>query len=91
MAGVLYGIDGWLECARAKGSASAGTGGGCETDAIAACVFGGIGKIGGAIFGVVIFTALSYALSFLGIDTNLQFVIKGRYKIYSINYHAIKI
>ena len=96
MAGILYGIGGWLECARAKGSASAATGSGWETDAIAACVVGGIsfaggiGKIGGAVFGVVIFTALSYALAFLRIDTNLQFVVKGIIILAAVAMDSIK-
>ena len=96
MAGILYGLGGWLECARAKGSASAATGSGWETDAIAACVVGGIsfsggiGKIGGAVFGVVIFTALSYALAFLRIDTNLQFVIKGIIILAAVAMDSIK-
>lgn len=81
MAGVFYGIGAFLEAFRAN--ASAGTGQGYELDAIAACVVGGIsfnggiGKIGGAVIGVIIFTSLTYCLTFLGIDTNLQFVFKG--------------
>ena len=96
MAGILYGMGGWLECARAKGSASAGYGSGWETDAIAACVVGGIsfaggiGRIGGAVFGVVIFTALSYALAFLRIDTNLQFVVKGIIILAAVAMDSIK-
>ena len=81
MAGVFYGCGSFLEAFRAN--ASAGTGQGFELDAIAACVVGGIsfnggiGKIGGAVLGVIIFTSLTYCLTFLGIDTNLQFVFKG--------------
>ncbi len=54
-----------------------------ELDAIAACVVGGIsftggiGKISGVVVGVFIFTALTYSLTTLGIDTNLQFVFSG--------------
>ena len=50
---------------------------------IAACVVGGIsftggiGKISGVVVGVFIFTALTYSLTTLGIDTNLQFVFSG--------------
>jgi len=81
MAGIFYGCGAFLEAFRAN--ASAGTGQGYELDAIAACVVGGIsfnggiGKIGGAAIGVVIFTSLTYCLTFLHIDTNLQFVFKG--------------
>ena len=83
MAGVLYGFGSWLECIRMVGSGSAAYGQGWEMDAIAACVVGGvsftggIGKISGITIGVLIFTALTYSLTILGIDTNLQFVFSG--------------
>ena len=81
MAGILYGFGAFLQAFRSN--ASAGTGQGWETDAIAACVVGGIsfsggvGKIKGAVIGVIIFTGLTYCLSYLGVDTNLQFIFKG--------------
>ena len=83
MAGILYGFGSWLECIRMFGSGSAAYGQGWEMDAIAACVVGGIsftggiGKISGVVVGVFIFTALTYSLTILGIDTNLQFVFSG--------------
>jgi len=83
MAGILYGFGSWLECIRMSGSGSASYGQGWEMDAIAACVVGGvsftggIGKISGVVTGVFIFTALTYSLTTLGIDANLQFVISG--------------
>ena len=83
MAGVLYGFGSWLECARMVGSGSAAYGQGWDMDAIAACVVGGvsftggIGKISGVVTGVLIFTSLTYALTILGIDTNLQFIFEG--------------
>lgn len=83
IAGVLYGFGAWLECIRMVGSGSASYGQGWETDAIAACVVGGIsfsggiGKISGIVVGVLIFTALTYSLTILGVDTNLQFVFSG--------------
>jgi len=83
MAGILYGFGSWLECIRMVGSGSAAYGQGWEMDAIAACVVGGvsftggIGKISGVVTGVFIFTALTYSLTTLGIDTNLQFVFSG--------------
>ena len=43
----------------------------------AASPSGGIGKISGVVTGVFIFTALTYSLTTLGIDTNLQFVFSG--------------
>ena len=83
LAGILYGFGSWLECIRMTGSGSAAYGQGWEMDAIAACVVGGIsftggiGKISGCVVGVFIFTALTYSLTTLGIDTNLQFVFSG--------------
>ena len=83
LAGILYGFGSWLECLRMTGSGSAAYGQGWEMDAIAACVVGGIsftggiGKISGVVVGVFIFTALTYSLTILGIDTNLQFVFSG--------------
>lgn len=83
LAGILYGFGSWLECIRMSGSGSAAYGQGWEMDAIAACVVGGvsftggIGKISGVVTGVFIFTALTYSLTTLGIDANLQFVISG--------------
>ena len=83
LAGILYGFGSWLECIRMVGSGSAAYGQGWEMDAIAACVVGGvsftggIGKISGVVVGVLIFTALTYSLTILGIHTNLQFGIPG--------------
>lgn len=83
MAGILYGCGAWLECLRMVGSGSAACGQGWDMDAIAACVVGGvsftggIGKISGVVVGVLIFTSLTYSLTILGIDTNLQFVFEG--------------
>ena len=83
LAGILYGFGSWLECNRMIGSGSAAYGQGWDMDAIAACVVGGvsftggIGKISGVVTGVLIFTALTYSLTILGIDTNLQFIFEG--------------
>lgn len=94
MAGIFYGCGSFLEAFKAN--ASAGTGQGYELDAIAACVVGGIsfnggiGKIGGAVVGVIIFTGLTYCLTFLGIDTNLQFVFKGFIIIAAVALDSIK-
>ena len=83
MAGILYGFGSWLECQRMVGSGSAAYGQGWDMDAIAACVVGGvsftggIGKISGVVVGVLIFTGLTYSLTVLGVDTNLQFIFEG--------------
>ena len=94
MAGIFYGCGSFLEAFRAN--TSAGTGQGFELDAIAACVVGGIsfnggiGKIGGAVMGVLIFQGMTYALTFLGIDTNLQFVFKGVIIIAAVSMDSVK-
>jgi len=82
LAGALYGVGGFLEAARI-GSANNGTGYGYELDAIAACVVGGIsfsggiGKVSGAIVGVLMFTIISYGMTFMGLDMYYQYIIKG--------------
>ena len=82
MAGILYGVGSFLEALRI-GTAVATTGTGYELDAIAACVVGGIsfsggiGKVKGAVIGVILFTAITYILTYLGLDANIQFILKG--------------
>ena len=96
MAGILYGFGSWLECIRMIGSGSAAYGQGWEMDAIAACVVGGvsftggIGKISGVVTGVLIFTALTYSLTILGIDTNLQFVFSGIIILIAVTLDCLK-
>lgn len=96
LAGILYGFGAWLECARMVGSGSAAYGQGWEMDAIAACVVGGvsftggIGKISGVVVGVFIFTALTYSLTILGIDTNLQFVFSGIIILVAVTLDCLK-
>ena len=96
LAGVLYGFGSWLECLRMTGSGSAAYGQGWETDAIAACVVGGvsftggIGKISGVTIGVLIFTALTYSLTILGVDTNLQFVFSGIIILLAVTLDCLK-
>ena len=82
LAGIMYGVTGFIEAARI-GSNSAATGLNYELDAIAACVIGGvsfvggIGKIRGVIIGVVLLRIIFVGLQFVGIDANMQYVIKG--------------
>ena len=96
LAGILYGFGSWLECMRMVGSGSAAYGQGWEMDAIAACVVGGvsftggIGKISGVVVGVFIFTALTYSLTILGIDTNLQFVFSGIIILVAVTLDCLK-
>ncbi len=82
LAGVMYGVTGFIEAARI-GSNTAATGLNYELDAIAACVIGGvsfvggIGKIRGVIIGVVLLRIIFVGLTFLSIDQNMQYIIKG--------------
>lgn len=95
MAGFLYGFGSFFEGARI-GTAKFDTGTGYETDAIAACVVGGIsfsggiGKIKGAVIGAIIFTALTYALTFLGINPYYQFVLRGVIIIVAVALDCLK-
>jgi methyl-galactoside transport system permease protein len=82
MAGVLYGIASFLEAARIT-SVGANTGINYETDAISACVVGGVsfsggvGTIQGVVIGAVILQAIVYALQFLGVNPYIQYIIRG--------------
>ncbi|NLG93014.1 MAG: galactose/methyl galactoside ABC transporter permease MglC [Clostridiales bacterium] len=82
LASALYGIGGVLEAARTAGATN-NYGNGYELDAIAACVVGGVslnggvGKIGGIISGVLIFTVIQYGLQFINVSPMWQQIIKG--------------
>ena len=82
MAGALYGITGFMDAARIA-SVNATTGLNYEADAIAACVIGGIsfvggiGKVSGAIIGVLLLQVIFTGLTYLSVDQNLLFIVKG--------------
>ncbi len=82
LAGVMYGITGFIEGARIA-SCSAQTGLNYESDAIAACVIGGVsfvggtGKISGIVIGVLLLQIIFVGLNFLSVDANMLYVIKG--------------
>ncbi|OPJ60918.1 galactose/methyl galactoside ABC transporter permease MglC [Clostridium chromiireducens] len=81
-ASLLYGVAGVLEAARTAGATN-NYGNGYELDAIAACVVGGVslnggvGKVGGIVVGVLIFTVIQYGLQFIAVSPMWQQVIKG--------------
>lgn len=81
-ASLLYGVGGVLEAARTAGATN-NYGNGYELDAIAACVVGGVslnggvGKVGGIVVGVLIFTVIQYGLQFIAVSPMWQQVIKG--------------
>lgn len=80
--GALCALAGVLEAAR-SGGAKSNYGEMYELDAIAACVVGGvsttggIGTIMGVLAGVLIFAVINYGLTFIGMDPNLQYIVKG--------------
>ncbi len=82
LAGAMYGITGFIEGARI-GSITQSAGLNYECDAIAACVIGGVsfvggtGKISGIVMGVLVLRIIFVALTMLGIDPNLQYIVKG--------------
>ncbi len=82
LAGAMYGITGFIEGARIA-SCSANTGLNYESDAIAACVIGGVsfvggtGKISGIVIGVFLLQIIFVGLNFLSVDQNMLYIIKG--------------
>lgn len=82
LAGIMYAITGFLEGARIA-SANANTGLNYESDAIAACVIGGvsfvggIGRISGIVVGVLLLQIIFTGLNFLSVDANMLYIIKG--------------
>ena len=82
LAGAMYGVTGFIEGARI-GSITQSAGLNYECDAIAACVIGGVsfvggtGKISGIVMGVLVLRIIFVALTMLGIDPNLQYIVKG--------------
>lgn len=82
MAGMLYALTGFMDAARIS-SVNANTGLNYESDAIAACVIGGIsfvggiGKVSGAIIGVLLLQIIFTGLNFLSVDQNYLYIIKG--------------
>ena len=82
LAGVMYGLAGFLVGAKA-GGASTATGFSYELEAIAACTIGGVsanggvGRVGGILIGVLVFEALKICLQFLGVDPAYTYIAQG--------------
>ena len=82
LAGAMDGVTGFIEGARIA-SCSANTGLTYESDAIAACVIGGVsfvggtGNIGGIVIGVLLLQLIFVGLNFLSVSANMLYVIKG--------------
>jgi methyl-galactoside transport system permease protein len=81
-AGSLYGIGGALMASR-LGLANSLTGNGMELDAIAAVTVGGIsqaggvGTMGGMMIGILTLGIINYGMTYLGIDSYYQLLMKG--------------
>ena len=82
LAGAMYAVTGFIEGARVA-SNTANTGLNYESDAIAACVIGGvsfvggIGKIRGVVIGVLMLRLIFVGLNMIGVNQDLFYVIKG--------------
>lgn len=82
LAGIMYAVTGFIEGARIASIASY-TGQNYESDAIAACVIGGVsfiggtGKISGIVIGVLLLQIIFVGLNFLSVDQNMLYIIKG--------------
>lgn len=82
ISGMLYGVAGFLEAARA-GSTTTATGFNYELDAISACVVGGVsftggvGTIPGVLLGAILLQVINYGLNFIGVNAYWQFIIRG--------------
>lgn len=82
LSGALAAFAGCMVAAR-TGSANATYAEGYEMDAIASCIIGGasfaggIGNVPGAFLGVIIFSVISYGLTFVGLSSYWQNIVKG--------------
>ncbi len=82
IAGLLFGIGGFITAARVGGS-GAGIGTGMEIDAIGACLLGGFslkgkrGGVGGIVLGVVFYQLMCFCLQWLAVSGNWVYIIKG--------------
>ena len=80
--GLMAGLAGILTAARAKGIDPT-YGEGYEMDAIASCfiggasAYGGTGKVSGMIIGAVLMGVINQGMNMVGVDSNLQRVVKG--------------
>ena len=86
---IVYGISGFVSALSGLillsrlNSAQPTLGDGYEMDAIASCIIGGasftggIGNVPGAFLGVIIFSVISYGLTFVGLSSYWQNIAKG--------------
>ena len=82
LAGAMYAVTGFIEGARVA-SNTANTGLNYESDAIAACVIGGvsfvggIGKIRGIVIGVLLLRLIFVGLNMASVNQDLIYLVKG--------------
>ena len=82
LAGAMYAVTGFIEGARVA-SNTANTGMNYESDAIAACVIGGVsfvggsGKIRGIIIGVLMLRLIFVGLTMIQVPQDLIYLVKG--------------
>lgn len=82
LSGALAAFAGCMMAAR-TGSATAVYAEGYEMDAIASCIIGGasftggIGNVPGTFLGVIIFSVINYGLTFIGLSSYWQYIVKG--------------
>lgn len=94
LSGVLAAFAGWLIAARTNGS-SPGIGTGMLFEAMAAVVIGGvsmqggIGKLTGVFAGAILLSAISTAISILGMPPFYMNVIRGGFIIFAVLLDAI--
>lgn len=96
MAGILYGIGASL-FGIYSGSVRMQSGQGMESDAIAACVVGGVsfsggvGTIRGVVIGTLLFQMIAVTLPYIGVgDTNAQLFIKGLVILIAVTFDCVK-
>lgn len=96
LAGIYYGIGGSIYGIY-TGNVRAQTGQGMESDAIAACVVGGVsfsggvGKISGIVIGALVFQIICVVLPLIGItDSNYQLAIKGVIILAAVTLDCVK-
>ena len=88
LAGAMYAVTGFIEGARVA-SNTANTGMNYESDAIAACVIGGvsfvggIGKIRGIIIGVLMLRLIFVGLTMIQVPQDLIYLVKGGIILYA--------
>lgn len=80
--GLLAGLAGTINIARLQGAQST-FGNGYEMDAIGACfiggasAYGGTGTVPGVIIGALLMGVINQGMSIVGLDSNIQRVVKG--------------